>query len=80
MRVGFGIVLVGALSAGCGGQLGDGPGTDVAAEKSSIVTNADATGKSSTSTSTPIDFSSHEDFFHVFGTNGRTCGTCHKAD
>jgi len=80
MRAGFATVLIATMSAGCGGQLGGSEGIDVAAEKSSIVTSADATGKSSTSSSTSIDFSSANEFFHVFGTNGRTCGTCHKAD
>src|SRR4051812_11110977 len=80
MRAGFVALVVVALSAGCGGRLGSDDGTDVAAEKSSLLTTADATGQSSTSSSTPIDFSSSNDFFHNFGTNGRTCGTCHKAD
>ncbi|HXU71100.1 MAG TPA: hypothetical protein VN947_17320 [Polyangia bacterium] len=78
MRVEFASVLALALSAGCGGQLSGGAGTEVAAEKSNVLTTADATGASSTSTSTPIDLSSNNGFFHVFGTNGRTCGTCHK--
>jgi cytochrome c peroxidase len=81
MRSGFAALVIVAASAGCGGLIGGADGTDVAAEKASnTLTIPDATGQSSTSSSTAIDFSSGNDFFHNFGTNGRTCGTCHKAD
>ncbi len=81
MRADIGALLVMGLCAGCAGQLEGGGPTDVAAEKaSSALATADASGQSSTSSSTAIDFSSNNDFFHVFGTNGRTCGTCHKVD
>ena len=81
MRSGWAVLVVATWGAGCGGQIGAGDGTDVAAEKAAnTLTTPDATGQSSTTSSTAIDFSSGNDFFHVFGTNGRTCGTCHKAD
>jgi cytochrome c peroxidase len=81
MRSRIGALLFCGLAAGCGGQLGGPDGTGVAAEKASNnLATADPSGQSSTSSSTPIDFTASNDFFHVFGTNGRTCGTCHKVD
>src|SRR5512146_2391826 len=75
------LLVVGLCGGGCGGQLGGGDPTNEAAVKSSpAVTTSDPSGQSSTSSSTTIDFSANNDFFHVFGTNGRTCGTCHKVD
>ena len=69
------------VGCGCGGQVGGADRTDVAAEKAStMLSTADGTGQSTTSSSTAIDFSAANDFFHVFGTNGRSCGTCHKVD
>lgn len=81
MRATIGALVACSISAvGCG--LGGGAsGSNVAAEKErSHPETSDDSGQSSTSSSTPIDFTSANDFFHVFGTNGRTCGTCHKAD
>ena len=81
MRARIGTLLLCGLCGACGGQLGGGGAVDVAAEKASAaVTATNATGQSSTSSSTTIDFSANNDFFHDFGTNGRTCGTCHKLD
>ncbi len=37
----------------------------------------DSIGSSDTASPTKIDLSSNNPFFHNFGTNGRTCGTCH---
>lgn len=37
----------------------------------------DAIGKSETASPSPIDQSTANPFFRSFGTNGRTCGTCH---
>jgi cytochrome c peroxidase len=80
MRSGSAKLLMLIWCGGCAGQVGGSDGIDVAAESSKTFTAADATGESSTSSSTTIDFSSGNDFFHVFGTNGRSCGTCHQAD
>ncbi|HEX6836065.1 MAG TPA: hypothetical protein VF334_05800 [Polyangia bacterium] len=75
------MLFVVGLCGGCGGQLGGGDPTSEAAVKASpAVTASDPSGQSSTSSSTTIDFSADNNFFHVFGTNGRTCGTCHKVD
>ena len=81
MRATLGMLMIAGLG-GCGGQLGGGDPTSEAAVKGSpsSISSSDATGQSSTSSSTKIDFSAKNDFFHVFGTNGRTCGTCHKSD
>jgi cytochrome c peroxidase len=38
----------------------------------------DALGASSTVSAQPIDQRATNPFFHDFGTNGRTCGTCHQ--
>lgn len=38
----------------------------------------DAVGASNTVSTVPIDLSTANPFFHNFGTNGRTCGTCHQ--
>ena len=81
MRAELRMVLLLGLCGGCGGQLGGGDSTNEAAVKAApAVTASDSSGQSSTSSSTAIDFSSNNDFFHNFGTNGRTCGTCHKVD
>jgi len=39
---------------------------------------ADSIGSSETVSASRIDLSSRNPFFHDFGTNGRTCGTCHQ--
>jgi cytochrome c peroxidase len=41
-------------------------------------TTADAIGRSETVSPTRIDLTANNSFFHDFGTNGRTCGTCHQ--
>jgi cytochrome c peroxidase len=51
--------------------------TAAASPKLSIDTTPDSIGKAQTVSPTPIDQSSANPFFHNFGTNGRTCGTCH---
>jgi cytochrome c556 len=38
----------------------------------------DAIGASATVSAQPIDLRADNPFFHDFGTNGRTCGTCHQ--
>ena len=38
----------------------------------------DAIGLSSTVSPSKIDLRADNPFFHDFGTNGRTCGTCHQ--
>jgi cytochrome c peroxidase len=69
------------LAAGCAGQIGNDDAIDVAAQKTSTsLTTSDDSGQAMTWSQTPIDLTSANDFFHVFGTNGRTCGTCHKPD
>jgi cytochrome c peroxidase len=73
------LLLLG-LGAGCAGQIGNEDGIDVAAAKSTTLTTSNGFGTAITSAPTPIDLSSSNDFFHDFGTNGRTCGTCHKPD
>ena len=81
MRARLFAVLTFGFGIGCGGQIGAGGGSDVAAEKAAtMLSTADGSGQATTSASTPIDLSAANDFFHVFGTNGRTCGTCHKID
>jgi cytochrome c peroxidase len=50
------------------------------AEQASNLTEdftADSIGMSETVSPNRIDLSSRNPFFHDFGTNGRTCGTCH---
>ena len=82
MRAEVRTLLLLGLCAGCGGQFGGEDPVSTAAVKGTpaAVTTSDPSGQSSTSASTTIDFSSNNGFFHVFGTNGRTCGTCHKVD
>lgn len=66
------------LAMGCG-QVPEDVDVETAAvsSKLSIDTTADAIGKAQTVSPTAIDQSSNNPFFHNFGTNGRTCGTCH---
>ena len=81
MRAEVRTLLLLGLCAGCGGQVGgEDPVSTAAVKGSPAVATSDPSGQSSTSASTTIDFSSNNNFFHVFGTNNRTCGTCHKVD
>jgi hypothetical protein len=80
-------VALGALAIGFGG-CGDGADDDADA---TIAAPLDATrsrpftdlafdsiGLASTASPSPIDLGARNPFFHDFGTNGRTCGTCHQ--
>jgi cytochrome c peroxidase len=42
-----------------------------------VDTTADSIGFSETASPRTIDLTANNPFFHNFGTNGRTCGTCH---
>ena len=44
------------------------------------ITTDNPGGSATTSATSGIDLSATNGFFHNFGTNGRTCGTCHKVD
>jgi cytochrome c peroxidase len=77
------LLLTALCAAGCAAPTDGGAiGVDVAAQKTKpgSVTTDDAVGQSSTAAPSAIDLTASNDFFHVFGTNGRTCGTCHKVD
>ena len=54
--------------------------TETADKKPKIFSDetADSIGKSETVSPTAIDLSANNPFFYNFGTNGRTCGTCHQ--
>jgi cytochrome c peroxidase len=45
-----------------------------------VITTDDPAGSGQTAATTGIDLSSDNPFFQTFGTNGRSCGTCHHAD
>src|SRR5205823_4190800 len=70
-----------ALATGCVatplGQDVDDSNQEVAAPN--VLVTSDSIGTSDTASPTPIDQSPNNPFFHNFGTNGRTCGTCHVA-
>src|SRR4051812_25207321 len=82
MRATLHALLLSGLCAGCAGQIGNDDGSDVAAQKKlpTSIVSANGAGQATTYAATGIDLSSANDFFHDFGTNGRTCGTCHKPD
>jgi len=69
------------LAAHCGGVSEE--GEDLTSETQAATTlfehlTTDSIGKAKTVSPNPIDLSSSNPFFHDFGTNGRTCGTCHQ--
>jgi len=66
-----------ALAAGCGALPEDDAVEMSAASKLTDDVTTDAIGKSETVSPSAIDQSTKNPFFHSFGTNGRTCGTCH---
>lgn len=76
------IGLLLAMATGCSGQIvgADGVVVETEKSKSTTITTDDPSGSASTSSAQAIDLSAANDFFHNFGTNGRTCGTCHKVD
>jgi len=45
-----------------------------------VITSDNSAGSGQTAATTGIDLSSTNPFFQTFGTNGRSCGTCHHAD
>src|SRR6476659_3552988 len=67
---------------GCGVEEADSPVADTssAATAAKLFSDktADSIGTSETVSPTAIDLSTNNPFFHSFGTNGRTCGTCHQ--
>ncbi len=80
MRSRLGCWLVCAVAgAGCSAELGSGLGEDNAQAIASH-NSSDPFGTASTSSATKIDLGAKNPFFESFGTNGRTCGTCHDAD
>jgi cytochrome c556 len=71
-----------AVAGGCGTEQSDGGETTTAdvGSKSHLFTDVtvDDIGLATTVSPSRIDLSAKNPFFHDFGTNGRTCGTCHQ--
>lgn len=67
-----------ALSlVGCAGQAGSGGVFEGDGQALANHDETDVNGTAATASPTKLDLSSNNPFFFVFGTNGRTCGTCH---
>src|SRR5689334_19511889 len=67
------------LLSGCGpaGELDADREVSLDEEDLQVDSTADPAGSAETFSPTRIDQSTNNAFFHSFGTNGRTCGTCH---
>lgn len=72
--------LLYALTASCGGRPSPGDTFAIAKKSGTATVTDNSLGTASTTSATPLDLTSANDFFRSFGTNGRTCGTCHKID
>ncbi|WP_394839079.1 hypothetical protein LVJ94_19510 [Pendulispora rubella] len=79
-RAATGLALV-VFAAGCSAALSEeADEQSAAAAKLYEDVTLDAIGRSSTVSPTKIDLSFRNPFFRDFGTNERTCGTCHQED
>ncbi|WP_394845079.1 hypothetical protein LZC95_49505 [Pendulispora brunnea] len=77
-RTATGLTLV-IFAAGCSAALDEQVDEQsAAARKLYKDVTADSIGKSATVSPSKIDLSFRNPFFHDFGSNGRTCGTCHQ--
>ena len=82
MRASLGMtIVVCTVLGGCTGSIGSSEeAISTVKPLPTSITTDNPGGSATTSATSGIDLTATNGFFHNFGTNGRTCGTCHKVD
>src|SRR5580765_3069926 len=84
LRTAMALATLASVAGGCDGGADDSGDETIAAavdaSRSRPFTDLalDSVGLASTVSPSRIDVSARNPFFHDFGTNGRTCATCHQ--